>query len=422
MEFVIIAGVIQIGAIGITSIVSAFRSKSNGWRDLKEDSFDPDFCFRSASRNRKKLRYLCSKSKKGKLSSSQELAPTNEDQANIPGSRAAGTSVRNTPFSQPGRKCKCTILFSDTGGGHRASAQAVVAAFERAYPGRYEFELLDIWRFHSVKPFNTLVETYQFAAKNPWVWELMYVNADFPITRFIFQELGSTFSFKKFQAILEEKAPDLVISVHPLCQNLPLRVLKAMGKGRREIPFVTIVTDLGGAHPTWFDPDADQVYVPSGPVRQMAFRERVAPKQLLQYGLPVRPDFWKEAGDKEELQKKLGMKESIKSVLVVGGGDGVGGLKKVTLAVIKRLSKETEARQAVIVCGSNKKLKKELDDMSFPACLRSGPRFCEQHGRVDGGLRCADHKSWTRDNRRSSHSWDSCNAFKLPSRSRRRKS
>ena len=53
---------------------------------------------------------------------------------------------------------------------------------------------------------------------------------------------------------------DMVISVHPLCQSLPLAIMNYLdtnGSSRKEgrtTPFVTVVTDLGGAHKTWFNP------------------------------------------------------------------------------------------------------------------------------------------------------------------------
>ena len=56
------------------------------------------------------------------------------------------------------------------------------------------------------------------------------------------------------------KRADMVISVHPLCQDLPLKILNYIdseGESREEgrtTPFATVVTDLGGAHPTWFNP------------------------------------------------------------------------------------------------------------------------------------------------------------------------
>lgn len=65
------------------------------------------------------------------------------------------------------------------------------------------------------------------------------------------QEFMNIRCHKRFQEMFEDYDPDLIVSVHPLCQEVPLRVLDKMGGGRRKIPFVTVVTDLGGAHPTW---------------------------------------------------------------------------------------------------------------------------------------------------------------------------
>lgn len=98
--------------------------------------------------------------------------------------------------------------------------------------------------------------------------------------------------------------PDIIVSVHPLCQTLPLRVLKDMGI-RERIPFVTVVTDLGSAHPLWFHKDVsrdkrrlldgemihslkvDICFVPTNRVRDIARRCGVSINKIRQYGLPV---------------------------------------------------------------------------------------------------------------------------------------
>lgn len=51
-------------------------------------------------------------------------------------------------------------------------------------------------------------------------------------------------------------------------------------RNRRELPFVTIVTDLGGAHPTWFNSDADKVFIASDAVMRVAFREGLRAAQV----------------------------------------------------------------------------------------------------------------------------------------------
>lgn len=47
-----------------------------------------------------------------------------------------------------------------------------------------------------------------------------------------------------------EYKPDIIISVHPLMQHIPLWVLKWQGLQKKVI-FVTVITDLTTCHRTW---------------------------------------------------------------------------------------------------------------------------------------------------------------------------
>lgn len=44
--------------------------------------------------------------------------------------------------------------------------------------------------------------------------------------------------------------PDIIISVHPLMQHVPLRILRSKGL-LDKIVFTTVITDLSTCHPTW---------------------------------------------------------------------------------------------------------------------------------------------------------------------------
>ena len=61
----------------------------------------------------------------------------------------------------PEAKVKMLILMSDTGGGHRASAQALEAALEELFPERVEVTIVDIITEHSHWPYNASVPAYQ---------------------------------------------------------------------------------------------------------------------------------------------------------------------------------------------------------------------------------------------------------------------
>jgi 1,2-diacylglycerol 3-beta-galactosyltransferase len=123
---------------------------------------------------------------------------------------------------------------------------------------------------------------------------------------------------------------------------------------------VTVVTDLGGAHPTWFHKEVDLCFVPSDPVRKIALDMGLKNDQIRQHGLPIRPGFWKpDARDKGYWRKELGIKDA-RTALVVGGGDGIGNLVEITSAMADALGKEKEQRQVVVICGKNEAIRKEL--------------------------------------------------------------
>ena len=81
------------------------------------------------------------------------------------------------------------------------------------------------------------------------------------------------------------------------------------------------------------------------------------PHQLRQHGLPVRREFWKDARPQRVLRRELGLLER-KTALVVGGGDGVGGLEKVVVTMANKLATSLPNRtQMIVVCGKNEYLR-----------------------------------------------------------------
>jgi 1,2-diacylglycerol 3-beta-galactosyltransferase len=54
------------------------------------------------------------------------------------------------------------------------------------------------------------------------------------------------------EAGLKKYKPEIIISVHPLMQHIPLWVLKWQGLQNRVV-FVTLITDLNTCHPRWYE-------------------------------------------------------------------------------------------------------------------------------------------------------------------------
>eukprot|EP01055_Gregarina_sp_Pseudo9_P005546 Gregarina_sp_Pseudo_9__5545@NODE_735_length_2295_cov_5_577571_g691_i0_p1_GENE_NODE_735_length_2295_cov_5_577571_g691_i0NODE_735_length_2295_cov_5_577571_g691_i0_p1_ORF_typecomplete_len663_score110_03MGDG_synth/PF06925_11/4e43Glyco_tran_28_C/PF04101_16/0_22Glyco_tran_28_C/PF04101_16/4_4e14Glyco_trans_1_3/PF13528_6/1_2e02Glyco_trans_1_3/PF13528_6/0_0083Glyco_trans_1_4/PF13692_6/0_019Glycos_transf_1/PF00534_20/0_12_NODE_735_length_2295_cov_5_577571_g691_i01102098 len=224
------------------------------------------------------------------------------------------------------------ILLSDTGGGHRASAGAIQDALTHLYGAdAIEIIILDIWTDYGRWPFNSFVSVYRFASENPWCWKMMYESSRSPISRSLFLSSGYAVSGGNFASVFEELRPDLVISVHPLCQHVPLQIMQELHqKINYTAPFVTIVTDLGGCHPTWFHPKATRIYVPSKAVMDLALAEGIRQEQLRLFGLPLRNAFWSfPTESKDTYRERVEFAPGFRTCLVVGGGEGVGGIDEV---------------------------------------------------------------------------------------------
>ena len=92
-----------------------------------------------------------------------------------------------------------------------------------------------------------------------------------------------------FSRAFGEFDPDLVISVHPLMQHVPLRVLQRRQEQQKELkqpPFATVVTDLTSCHPTWFHKGVTACFVPTQQARQLDPLAPWGPPPILDGGLP----------------------------------------------------------------------------------------------------------------------------------------
>ena len=274
------------------------------------------------------------------------------------------------PMMPPPPK-KVLLLMSDTGGGHRASAEALAAAFDALHPGAVACEVVDLWADHARWPFDTYPAAYAFMAKEaPWLYKLLYELTALPPARALYDELvlarcGASFGAALGAAVPARERADAVVSVHPLLNNVPRRVLarlddqqRAGRAARGATPFATVVTDLGACHPTWFDRDVDLCFVPGETVERLARRAGMPDASLRRRGLPLREGFWPrdgggdgggggggaaaDAAAKAAARDALGLAQR-PTALLVGGGDGVGGLEEARPAALARAGRGDDA-------------------------------------------------------------------------------
>ncbi|EOD09373.1 hypothetical protein EMIHUDRAFT_414703, partial [Emiliania huxleyi CCMP1516] len=278
------------------------------------------------------------------------------------------------------RKKRILILISDTGGGHRASAQALAGLIGRQHGESIEVSIVDVWTNYAPYPFNRMVSQYRYMQSRPLLWGTMYRTSAFPPTRFLFNSAQRLLAKSGIRACIAQHEPDLVISMHPLCQTVPLQALASLahdgpspssvagGEARGRVPFVTVVTDLGAAHPLWLHPGVDLCFVPSSSFVRAAKSKGLTDAQLRLHGLPVRHDFAVQRRRGAAARRELGLHADRKTVLVVGGGDGSAASSEVSAAILDchaDLGKRGEPVQLVVICGRNARLQQQLRETEW---------------------------------------------------------
>ncbi|MCO5607831.1 hypothetical protein L7F22_062032 [Adiantum nelumboides] len=280
------------------------------------------------------------------------------------------------------KRKRVLILMTDTGGGHRASAEAIKATFELEFGDEYEVSITDLWTDHTPWPFNQLPRSYSFLVKHNTLWKATFHGT---APRFIHQPhfaFTSVFIARKVMRGLLKHRPDVIVSVHPLMQHVPLRLLKARGL-LRKIPFATVITDLSTGHPTWFHRLVTRCYCPAKEVAERALRAGLKPSQIRVFGLPIRPSFCRAVRPKRELREALGMDDDLPAVLLMGGGEGMGPVEATAKALGKSLYDGQTGKakgQLVVICGRNKKLIKRLQsaEWSIPVLIKGFQKNMEE--------------------------------------------
>ncbi len=255
------------------------------------------------------------------------------------------------------KKPHILFLFSDTGGGHRSATEAIIEAIQLEYGDAATTEMVDFFKSHAPLPLNKLPDWYPDMVKAPQLWGLSFKMSDGrrrarAITASMWPYVG-----RASRSLVKNHPADLVVTVHALANTV---ILKALGHNRP--PFITVVTDMVSTHALWYDQRADLILVPTEKARQRAIRYTMDPEKVRVVGQPVAERYCVPAGNKESLRKKLGWEGDKIIILLVGGGEGMGPIRKIA----REIAASGLDVSLVIVAGRNQRLKAHLESTDWP--------------------------------------------------------
>jgi len=254
---------------------------------------------------------------------------------------------------------RALFLISDTGGGHRAGAQAVGAALDEIDgPTRFEWRIDDI-ATHCTFPLSKLGPAYSAALRYaPPIYGALYHATNGRRRYKTIVRFCEPLYRERLREVFTQYQPDVIVSVHPLLNHAALRA--RADAGMQHVPIVTVITDLGRVHEGWLLPEADLTVVPAREVYQRAIERGVPPERLRLLGHPIHPRFEDVSGSKAEHRKKLGLPVDATIALLMAGGEGGGKLLPTTLG----LARAGLDFHLVVVTGRNAALKAKLEELA----------------------------------------------------------
>lgn len=249
-------------------------------------------------------------------------------------------------------KPRIVFYFSDTGGGHRSAAEAIIEAVHLEYNNKVTTEMVDFFKDYAPLPFNHVGAMYPYMVKAPRLWQAGFYATDGRARARMITTTTWPLARRAARALVREHPADLIVTVHPFANTFALR---ALGKDRP--PFINVVTDMVTTHALWYDKRADLILVPTKQAYENAIRFNMPPEKVRVVGLPVADKYCKPPGRKSAMRKKLGWVSDKPIVLLVGGGEGMGPLAKTARAI------DASGLDVglVVVCGRNQRLKATLE-------------------------------------------------------------
>ena len=246
---------------------------------------------------------------------------------------------------------KILILSRSMGGGHNAAAYAVAEALE----GRgVQADVVDASIFTDVILKDASSFIYVRAVQRaPSLFGYVYHIADnisTPKFKSVIYYANHKGAGKMFDYIIKN-GYDGVVSPH----LYPIETLTYLKRSHGlDVPCFGIATDYT-CIPFWEDAEMDFYFTPGEKLHRAYIEKNMPREKLIPTGIPVSSRFTHKI-EKSEAKKRLGLDPDKRYFLIMSGSMGAGN----ALAVAKEVLKKSDF-SPVIICGSNKKLKSELE-------------------------------------------------------------
>lgn len=249
------------------------------------------------------------------------------------------------------------FLFSDTGGGHRSAAEAIIEGLKLEFGEQISTQMVDIFKEYAPIPLNYMPELYPRMVRAPRAWELGYRLSNGPHRANFITASAWFYVRKAVRKLIAQNPCDLMVSVHPLATASVTRALKDS-----PAPLITVITDLVSTHALWYNRRSELTITPTEAARQRALIFGLEPDRVRVIGLPVAARFCQPPRDREDLRASLKWPQNRPVILLIGGGEGMGPLEETA----NTIANACPTAALIIIAGRNESLKAKLESQNWP--------------------------------------------------------
>jgi processive 1,2-diacylglycerol beta-glucosyltransferase len=253
--------------------------------------------------------------------------------------------------SDPARPRRVLILSADVGEGHAAAARALKQQIE-ASEQHAEVTVIDGLAAMGPLVRPVVEDGYRVQLRfMPWTYTVVYwlLEKVMPI-RVLARRLLCLAGSRPLARAIAEHDPDVVVSTYPAVTVVLARLRR---RGEVRCSTVATITDLTGLF-FWAQPGIDVHLVMYG--ESMSPVERIAGRGSVQLVRPLISAEFLEPRCPVEARRALGLPEEGRTVVVSGGGWGVGDIE----GAVREFTRVPEVTSIVCLAGRNEQLGTKL--------------------------------------------------------------
>jgi processive 1,2-diacylglycerol beta-glucosyltransferase len=259
------------------------------------------------------------------------------------------------------------ILSVSVGHGHVRAAEALAAGVRQWFP-EHQARHLDLLALTPVLFRKAYKDMYLKLVQNhPEVWAYIYNRFDNSKADSFFEKMRRKLESactRQLRRVLDNYDPDHIICTHFMPQQV---LARWKDKKRLSAPLWSCITDFV-AHRFWLEKGMEGYFTATEENRWRMRQRGLSDANIYCFGIPVLPSFTPPpdpASARRRAAEKFSLDSQKPCFLLMGGGAGIGDMQNLAQRIMDLFA----GLQLVVLCGSNRKLLSQLQDLDYPGRL-----------------------------------------------------